>query len=144
MLLRFTLLTALYLLGIWYATAFIGGPAQVTLFWPSAGVAFAAVVRYGWRNALFIPVAVLIAHLTFSKAPPVFIVFSMLANLAGALAGAYVVGATGVLMSFVTASIGTVGLVVAKMIAPADVWTALFKWAFGDVLGIICIAPALM
>src|SRR5215208_1327016 len=96
MMLRFTLLTALYLLGNWYATAFIGGPAQVTLFWPSAGVAFAAVVRYGWRNTFFIPVAMLVAHLTFNRVPAAFIPFSMLANCAGALAGGYVIGFTGV------------------------------------------------
>ena len=41
--LRFILLTGLYLLGTWYADAFIGGPAKVTLFWPAAGVSF-------WRS----------------------------------------------------------------------------------------------
>ena len=161
MLLRFVLLTALYLLGIWYATAFIGGPAQVTLFWPAAGVAFAAVIRYGWRQALFIPVAVLVAHLTFNKVPLAFLPFSVLANTAGALAGAYVVHATGVLprvrvssgfgmlrggvvMSLVSGAIGTMGMVSSHMLAPEGFWPALFKWAFGDILGIICIAPALL
>ena len=161
MLLRFIFLAALYLLGIWYATAFIGGPAQVTLFWPSAGVAFAAIVRFGWRDALFVPVAVLIAHLTFNKVPAAFIPFSVLANFAGALAGGYIVGATGVLprvrvssgfgmlragvlMSLVSGGIGTFGLIASDMIEPAGFWTALLRWAFGDILGIICIAPALL
>ena len=35
--LRFLLLTGLYLLGIWYAVAFIREPDEVTLFWPAAG-----------------------------------------------------------------------------------------------------------
>jgi hypothetical protein len=61
--LRFLLLTGLYLLGIWYAVAFIRTPDEVTLFWPPAGIAFAAVLRYGWRWSVFIPVAVLVAHL---------------------------------------------------------------------------------
>lgn len=161
MLLRFILLTALYLLGIWYATAFIGGPAQVTLFWPSAGVAFAAVLRYGWRNTLFIPVAVAIAHLTFNKVPVTFLPFSVLANTVGVLVGIYVVHATGVVprvrvssgfgmlrggvvMSLVSGAIGTMGLVYSGMVAPTGFWPALFKWAIGDLLGVICIAPTLL
>ena len=35
--LRFILFTALYMFGTWYAVAFIGGPSQVALYWPSAG-----------------------------------------------------------------------------------------------------------
>src|SRR6476659_11230382 len=77
--LRFLLLTGLYLLGIWYAVAFIRTPDEVTLFWPPAGIAFAAVLRYGWRSSIFIPVAVLIAHFTFVPVPPKFIPFSVLA-----------------------------------------------------------------
>ena len=67
--LRFLLLTGLYLLGIWYAVAFIRTPDEVTLFWPPAGIAFAAVLRYGWRSSIFIPVAVLIAHFSFVPVP---------------------------------------------------------------------------
>ena len=63
MVLRFAWLVALYVLCTWFAESFIRGPAQVTIFWPAAGVAFAAVIRYGWRWALFIPVAVLLGGL---------------------------------------------------------------------------------
>ena len=94
--LRFLLLTGLYLLGIWYAVAFIREPDEVTLFWPAAGVAFAAVLRYGWRWSAFVPVAVLIAHFTFVPVPSSFIPFSVLANFLGPIAGAYAVHATGV------------------------------------------------
>ncbi len=159
--LRFILLTGLYLLGTWYATAFIGGPAQVTLFWPSAGIAFGAVLRYGWRQALFIPVAVLIAHLTFVKVPLAFLPFSVLANFLGPLAGGYAVNASGVVprvrvssgfgmlrgglaMVVVSGAIGTAGLVYSQMIAPSAFWPALSKWAFGDLLGIICITPSFL
>ena len=159
--LRFILLTGLYLLGTWYATAFIGGPAQVTLFWPSAGIAFGAVLRYGWRQSLFIPAAVLIAHLTFVKVPLAFLPFSVLANFLGALAGGYAVKATGVVprvrvssglgmlrggltMVLVSGLIGTSGLVVSHMVAQSAFWPALSKWSFGDLLGIICITPSFL
>jgi hypothetical protein len=45
----------------------------VSLLWPAAGLALAAVVRYGLRWSWFVPVAMLIAHLTFSPAPAAFI-----------------------------------------------------------------------
>src|SRR4249919_740292 len=94
--LRFLLLTGLYLLGIWYAVAFIRAPDEVTLFWPAAGVSFAAVLRYGWRWSAFIPVAVLIAHLSFVPVPSSFVPFSVLANFIGPLVGAWAVNATGI------------------------------------------------
>ena len=94
--LRFLLLTGLYLLGIWYAVAFIRTPDEVTLFWPAAGIAFAAVLRYGWRWSVFIPFAVLAAHFSFVPVPAKFIPFSVLANFLGPLAGAYAVHRSGV------------------------------------------------
>ncbi len=159
--LRFILLTGLYLLGTWYATAFIGGPGQVTLFWPSAGVAFAAVVLYGWRHSLFIPVAVLIAHLTFAPVQAAFLPFSIFANFIGALLGGYVVHKTGVVprirvssgfgmlrgglvMVATAGAIGTSGLVFSGMISPQAFWPALSKWALGDLLGIVCITPSML
>ena len=85
--LRFILLTALYVLGTWYADAFIGGSTKVTLFWPASGVAFAAVLLYGWRGSLFIPIAVLLAHMTFVEVPNAFLPFSVMGNFVGALVG---------------------------------------------------------
>ena len=159
--LRFILLTALYVLGTWYADAFIGGSTEVTLFWPAAGVAFAAVLLYGWRGSLFIPIAVLIAHLTFVEVPPAFLPFSMLGNFLGALVGAHVVHANGVqprisvasgfgmlrgalVMVLTSGFIGTTGLVVAHMVPLADVGPAMLKWSMGDLLGILCIAPTML
>ncbi|QNN71087.1 hypothetical protein [Thermomonas carbonis] len=52
---RFCVLVAVYVAATWFAEAFIKGPAEVTIFWPAAGVAYAAVIRYGWRWSLFIP-----------------------------------------------------------------------------------------
>jgi hypothetical protein len=76
--------------------AFIRTPDEVTLFWPAAGIAFAAVLRYGWRWSVFIPVAVLVAHFSFVPVPAKFIPFSVLANFLGPLAGAYAVHAAGI------------------------------------------------
>jgi diguanylate cyclase (GGDEF)-like protein len=159
--LRFLLLTGLYLLGMWYAVAFISTPDQVTLFWPPAGIAFAAVLRYGWRWSVFIPVAVIIAHFTFVPVPPQFIPFSVLANFLGPLAGAYAVHATGVqprisvasgfgmlrggmAMVLVSGCIGTTGLVYSGMVPQSAFWPSILTWGLGDLLGIITLGPTLL
>src|SRR5688572_28187058 len=159
--LRFILLTALYMLGSWYAEAFIAGPDQVTLIWPSAGVAYAAVLRYGWRWAWFVPVAVLLSDAVFVEVPVSFLPFSVLSNTLGALAGGWVVQRSGIVprltvksgftmmrgglvMVFVSGAIGTWGLVYSGMVPAQEVWPALFKWSMGDLLGIIGLTPTLL
>jgi diguanylate cyclase (GGDEF)-like protein len=158
---RFILFTVLYVLGTWHAEAFILSPNQVTLFWPAAGVAFAAVLRYGWRGSLFIPVAVLFAHMVFAKVPPAFLPFSIASNLIGSLAGwqtlrmmgvqpnvtakgGFGMLLAGVVMVLVSAAIGTTGLVYAGMMPAAAVPAAFLKWSMGDLLGIISISPTLL
>jgi diguanylate cyclase (GGDEF)-like protein len=159
--LRFLLLVGLYLLGMWYAVAFIRRPDEVTLFWPAAGVAFAAVLRYGWRWSVFIPVAVVIAHLSFVPVPASFIPFSVLANFLGPLAGAYAVHATGVqprisvasgfgmlrgglAMVLVSGVIGTSGLLYSGMIRQDAFWPSILTWGMGDLLGILSLGPSLL
>lgn len=159
--LKAALWTALYVLGIWYSTAFVVGPSSVTLFWPAAGVGFAAVVGLGPRWAAIIPAAIVIAHLTFGTAPPAFLPFSALANLLGTLAGAAVVHLArartvhrsisvvailggAVTMSVVAAAIGTLGLLYTGMVPPERAASVSVKWALGDLLGIVCVAPTLL
>ena len=159
--LRFVLFTALYMFGTWYAVAFIGGTAQVALYWPSAGLGYAAVLRYGWRGAGFIPVAVIASHLLFAPVPTSFLPFSALSNWLGVLAGAWAVQlarvpprlsiASGftmlrgaVVMVLVSAVIGVSGLLYSKMILLSDLWLASFKWGVGNLLGIICITPTVL
>lgn len=159
--LRFILLIGLYLLGIWYAQVFIRRPDEVTLFWPAAGIAYAAVLRYGWRWSPFIPVAVLIAHATFVPVPSSFVPFSALANFLGPLAGGYAaqIGRVqprisvssgfgmlrgGLVMVLVSGAIGTSGLVYSGMVPTTDYPAALVTWGMGDLLGIIAIAPSLL
>src|SRR5207342_1929628 len=158
---RFVMLVALYVLATWYAEAFIHTPAQVTLFWPAAGIAYAAVLRYGRRSAWFIPVAVLLAHLIVAKVPLAFLPFSVASNFFGSLAGWWVVRAMGVkpnvttgsgfgllpgaiAMVLVSATIGTAGLLFAGMLPAAAAGSAFLKWSMGDFLGIICIGPSMM
>ncbi len=161
--LRFLLLTGLYVLATWYSDAFIAGPSRVTLFWPAAGLAYGAILRYGWRSALFIPVAVTVAHLTFSPVPWNFVPFSAASNWLGSLAGAYVANALShgfkprlsvvsgfailrgaITMVLVSAVIGTSGLIFTGMVPEAALWPALMKWSMGDLLGVICITPTML
>src|SRR5688572_24522268 len=87
--LRAVVLTGLYLAAIEFADRFIAAPGAVSLLWPASGLALAAVVRYGLRWVWFVPLALLIAHNTFSPAPAAFIPFSMASNLLGVLAAGW-------------------------------------------------------
>ncbi|MES2859424.1 MAG: diguanylate cyclase, partial [Pseudomonadota bacterium] len=161
--LRFFLLTALYVLATWYSDAFIAGNSKVTLFWPAAGLAYGAMLRYGWRSSLFIPVGVIISHATFTSVPWSFVPFSAVSNLVGSLAGGYVAHALSngvkpqlsvasgmamvrgaIVMVLVSAVIGTAGLVFSGMLPTSAVWPALMKWSMGDLLGIACITPTML
>ncbi len=159
--LRFILLTALYMFGTWYAVAFIGGPSQVALYWPSAGIGYAAALRYGWRGTAFIPVAVIASHLLFAPVPATFLPFSVLSNWVGVLAGALVVQRSRIpprvsiasgfmmlrgalVMVGVSAAIGVSGLLFSNMIPLSDLWIAALKWAMGNMLGIICVMPTML
>ena len=87
--LRFILLTGLYVLGTWYADAFIAGPDQVTLFWPSAGIALRR--RAALRLALVAVHPGGRAHRPpdlRADVPASFLPFSVMSNFLGALAGA--------------------------------------------------------
>ncbi len=159
---RFVWLTALYLLGAWYASAFVPAPGEVSLFWPASGVAYAAVLRYGPRWAMFVPVPVLLNHWLFSPVPAGFLPYSVASNLLGALAGYYIcTSITGprarlsvrsgfglmcgaLAMSIGSGLIGTAGLVATGMAAGDDDWLALATWSMANLLGIICLAPSLI
>lgn len=159
---RLVWLTALYLLGAWYAGAFILAPGEVSLFWPASGVAYAAVLRYGPRWALFVPIPVLLNHWLFNPVPPEFLPYSVASNLLSALAGYYVcTSITGtrarlsvrsgfglmcgaLTMSVSSGMIGTAGLVASGMAAGEEHWLAFARWTMGDLLGIICLTPSVL
>ena len=71
--LRGALLTGLYFAGAVIAVFYLRTPADVTLFWPAAGVGFAAVIRYGLWQVLTIPLAILLLHLFVVPVPPLFL-----------------------------------------------------------------------
>src|SRR5688500_6123843 len=160
--LRFLALVGLYVAGVAFVVQFVVTPNAVTLFWPMAGLAFAAVVRYGLRWVLFVPVAVAIAHLSpVSPVDPGFIPYSMASNTLGTLAGAWFVLRQplpaqmdvhfafravrgGLLLAAISAAIGVTGLVASGFIPRAAVADALVKWFLGDLLGVVSIAPALL
>lgn len=157
---RFVVLVGLYVAATWFAEAFIKGPAQVTIFWPAAGVAYAAVIRYGWRWSLFIPPAVFIAHGALVPVADSFLPFSVASNLIGSLAAYVALGRHrrpdmkvdsgfallrgAVVMVVVAAAIGTVGLVSSGMVPGEAALAASVKWAMGDLVGILCVTPTML
>ncbi|HRA57911.1 MAG TPA: hypothetical protein PLN74_10460, partial [Thermomonas sp.] len=85
------LLTALYFGGAAITIWFLRTPADVTLFWPAAGLAYAMVLLFGLRYAFAIAMAQTLLHLLLVPAPPVFVGFSICSNaLATVVACLYV------------------------------------------------------
>lgn len=155
------LLLGLYVASGAYSALLTDGPDDVALFWPAAGVALAGVLRYGLRVAWFVPVGVLLVHAFFDPVPTPFIAWSVAANLLGVLAGGAMVrkppagdlmtvefGLMGlygsVVMSVVSAVVGTLGLLQTGMIEQAALPTAGVRWLLGDLLGATSITPAMM
>jgi diguanylate cyclase (GGDEF)-like protein len=159
---RWGLLTGLYFAGTVLASLYLKTPQDVTLFWPSSGIAYALVVRYGLRAALVIPVGILLLHALVVPVPPLFVPFSVGSNLFGALAaGIYVrrkhpqpwrlVSADGLLLlrgglllGAVSTAIGCTGLEVAGMIPMRQTSEAAMLWFLGDLLGVTSTMPGLM
>ncbi len=155
---RVLLFFVLYLLGAYLAEAFIHAPGQVSLFWPSSGLALGFLIRYGLRWLIALVFAIVLVHLFISPVPISFLFFSVMSNVTGgALAAIYVRRKNlptfisvrsgfvllrgGIIMASVSALIGTFGLHVADMIDSETLWPAFAKWVMGDLLGIISVAP---
>lgn len=159
--LRGVLLTGLYYAGAVVAVLYLRTPADVTLFWPAAGIGYAMVLRYGLRYALAIPAAHLLLHLLLVPVPPAFLPFSLASNYLGTLAAcAYVASRKprlrlrigdgflllrgGILLSAVSALVGTAGMLAARMAPAADLPRLLLQWSLGDLLGVTAITPFLL
>jgi diguanylate cyclase (GGDEF)-like protein len=158
---RSLMLVGLYLGLAVFANQFIAAPGTVALFWPASGLALAAVIRYGLRWSWFVPVAMILVHLTISPVPAAFLPYSILSNTLGVLAGGWFVRRVGlpshldirfafrvlcggVLMASVSAAIGVGGMLASGLIRESSELDALVKWLLGDVLGIVSVAPALL
>ena len=156
---RVVLFIVLYLLGAYLADQFIHAPGQVALFWPASGLAIGYLVRYGLRWVIPLIVAITLMHLLISPVPGTFFIFSVLSNSIGGCLGAYYVRRKnlptfisvrsgfvllrgGMIMAGISALIGTAGLYVSHMINVETLVPSIAKWAMGDLLGIISVAPS--
>ena len=160
---RFVVLVALYLAGAWLTTWFIERPDQVTLIWPPAGLAYAALLLYGIRWWPFIAVSLLLLHSFLNPVPPLFVAFSIAANVLGAVGGAAFVhkfsplatsthsvraGFTllrgGLLLVLVSGSIGVSGLIAARMVHEDQAFGAFAQWAMSDLFGLVTVTPLML
>lgn len=153
----------LYLAAAWLSIGFMRGPDDVALIWLPAGVGLALVIRFGARGALLVLLAVPLMHLLLEPVTLSFLVFSMLANTLGALAGGAAYAAFGgsassrltvqtgfqiliggFALSTVSATIGTFGLVFSGFSEPTDWPTKALAWGLGDVFGVIALCATLL
>lgn len=157
----FVALLGLYVAAGAYSTVLLGGPGDVALAWPASGVAYAAVLRFGWRWSVIALLGPLLVHLLFVPVSTLFLAYSLSANLLGVLAGAALVGRRGreglltvgfglralgggVALAAVSTLVGTTGLLHAGLLAPAAVPDAAARWLLGDLLGVASVSPALL
>ena len=162
--LRGALLTGLYFAGAVAAVFYLRTPSDVTLFWPAAGIGLAAVIRYGLWQTITIPIAMLLLHLFVVPVPPLFMAYSLASNtLATLLAGWYVrrgharnrrihlrtadgylLLRSGILLSVVSAALGTAGMLHAGMAPASELARIFLQWTLGDLLGVTCLGPLLL
>ena len=157
---RFALLTGLYFAGAVLASLYLRTPEDVTLFWPSAGIGYALVVRYGLGWVLVIPAAMGLLHWLVLPVPAEFLPYSIASNTLATLAAGWYVRRSrrelrleigdgllllrgGILLATISAAVGTFGLVEAGMVPVAQSSHALLLWLLGDILGIAAVAPCL-
>ncbi|HSD15954.1 MAG TPA: EAL domain-containing protein [Thermomonas sp.] len=159
--LRGALLTGLYFAGAVIAVLYLRTPADVTLFWPAAGIGYAAVLRYGLKQAPTIALAQLLLHLFVVPVPLPFLLFSVASNsVATVLACAYVryrrnhlqfrindgllLLRGGLLLGLVSAAIGTLGMLHSSMVPTDELLRVYLQWFLGDLLGITAATPCLL
>lgn len=158
---KFLLLTGLYYAGAVLASLYLHTRDDITLFWPSSGIALAVVTSWGKRWAVVVPFAVILLHLTVLPVPDAFLPYSVVSNtLAALLAGWYCEHArrpdglhlrtgdglmllrSGVILALTSATIGTAGLLHAGIATVPEAGRAWLLWFLGDVLGITTLTPA--
>lgn len=158
---RGALLTGLYFAGAVITVLYLRNPADVTLFWPAAGIGFTFVLHYGLRYAPAILLAQLLLHLLVVPVPLRFLPFSVGANFVSTLiACAYVISRRpqlqfrikdgllllrgGFVLCLLSAGIGTLGMLQAGMVAVDAMPRVFLQWALGDLLGITAITPNML
>lgn len=169
----FLALVGLYLACTAYATFFARGPNEFTLFWPAAGLAYGAAVRYGPRWAALVPVAAVLDYLLRHvllidlagqgrvSAPVAYAVIAMAGDTLAVVIGAWI-GRSGRLLPYpefrsalrmlvggtvaaaISATVGVAAMLVAGNLTNHAIADAFVRWALGDLLGITTVAPALV
>lgn len=154
---------ALYLLAAWLSIGFMRSADDIALIWLPAGVGLALIILFGYRAALALLLAVPLMHALLAPVPWNFLLFSMLANTLGAVAGAWAYRALGgsaasrltvetgfhiligaFALAAVSAVLGTLGLTLSGL-SPAHAWpTTALAWALGDVFGVIALCATLL
>lgn len=138
----------------------VGGFA--TLVWPPTGIALAAILISGYRLLPAIFIAALLANFT-QGAPPLVALGIAIGNTLEAFAGAYLLKKinfrnslervvdvislilfAAVLSTTLSASIGTLSLLLGKVIPFINFPQTWFAWWIGDMLGNLIFAPLLL
>ncbi|MDQ3159837.1 MAG: MASE1 domain-containing protein, partial [Pseudomonadota bacterium] len=162
-LLRAALLSGLYFVGAVVTVFYLRTPADVTLFWPAAGIGFAVVLRHGLAYVLTIPLAMLALHVFVLPVPAEFLPYSVASNTLATLAAGWYVRRRmtsrrillrtadgllllrgGLLLGAISAGIGAFGMVQAGMVPLQDAGGVAVQWALGDVLGVASVSPVLL
>jgi diguanylate cyclase (GGDEF)-like protein len=159
--LAFVVLVGLYLIGDLYAVHFAKGPGAFALFWPSSGLAFAVVTRYGLRWALFVPVAMLIDYVLRVHVEPIYMPFAIAGNTLGAIVGGWIARlrplpaiadsrsgfrmlAGALVMAIIGGLIGSAGMHYGYQVPLSNLPDAFVRWSVGDLLGVVAITPAMI
>lgn len=146
-LIRFAIYVALYVLAAEFAVVFVSLPTDVTLIWPSAGIAYAVLVFHGLRWWPMVPVSILLMHLLVAPAPWAFVPFSLASNTIGTVlaitlvrsmggkellslkvSSGFVLLLGGLVSGAVSGLIGALGMMVARLISPSGICT---QWPNG-------------
>ena len=160
---RFLSYVALYVIAAEFSVVFVALPTDVTLIWPSAGVAFAVIIFHGPRWWPVIPLGILITHLLITPAPWSFIPFSLLSNTFASVVGAsfvrrfggdqvmtlrvhsgFVILLGGIVSATLGSLIGAIGLVYSGMVPAAQFVAVMGKWLSGDLFGIVVVTPFML
>ena len=153
---------ALYVAGGVLGNALIVGADSVVLLWPPGALAFILLLHEGRRCWPLVALADLVFSLVATEVPPVFIPFTMAANVAGALAASTVARAAGyrpgqtfdlgtvrtmalagLALAVASLPFGIGGLLAAGFTDPAGAPGAAAKWLVSNLFGVLVIAPAL-
>lgn len=157
-LVRAVALVGLYLAGTALALRLIHAPGEVALFWPSSGLAFAVVLRFGLRWWWYVPLGNLLMHGLLDPVAWDFLPFSVLSNALGVIAGVWLVqrhhpvpklsvayGLSllegGLLLAAISGVIGATGLYVSGLSNLAQLPVNFVRWALGDVMSVAALTP---